>query len=457
VVTKADIRVRIETHDPGARHPVAPPDVHETLRRTMLVEGYPVVFDPEKSRGQYLHDALSGRDYLDFFTFYASRPLAFDHPKLLEPAYVERLHLAARTKPSNGDIYTVYLAEFVKTFEKLALGPGMKHLFFVDGGALAVENALKAAFDWKAQKNRARGRGENPGQVVHFTHAFHGRSGYTMSLTNTADPRKTALFPKFDWPRIPSPAIHHPLEGDNITVTAAREAAALAEIDAVYARLGEESLACIIIEPIQAEGGDRHFRRGFLERLRKICDEREALLIFDEVQTGGGATGTMWHYEQLGVVPDIVAFAKKLQTGGIMAGPRLDEVESVFEVKSRISSTFGGNLVDFVRATRYLEIIREDELLDNVEEQGAHLLYEVTELCSALPRTFSAPRGAGLLVAMDVETPELRDRIIKLVMDDGLIILPCGERSIRFRPALDVGRHEIDEALHILRGAIKRI
>ncbi|MCC7380533.1 MAG: L-lysine 6-transaminase [Deltaproteobacteria bacterium] len=423
--------------------------VHSTLAKSTLCEGYPMVLDLERSHGQWLVDALTGKEYLDFFTFYASRPLAFDHPRLRDRDFIDRLEHAARMKPSNGDIYTSLYAEFVETFRTKAMGPGCQHLFFVDGGGLAVENALKTAFDWKCRKNMAAGRGENPGRVLHFTHAFHGRTGYTLSLTNTHDPRKTQYFPKFDWPRVSSPAMVFSADGGGAQQTIAAEEAALAEIDRAYDRLGAHEIACIIIEPIQAEGGDRHFRPEFLRSLRKICDEREALLIFDEVQTGIASTGTMWLYEQLDVRPDVVAFAKKAQTGGIMAGARIDEVDSVFKVKSRISSTFSGNLVDFVRCTRYLEVIESEHLLDNAKKQGAHLMAGLEAMARSRPRV-EAVRGRGLLCAFDVPSTQIRDALVNKARELCLLVLPCGDRAVRLRPALDVTPKDCDLALERL-------
>lgn len=431
-------------------------DVHETLARSILVEGYPMVLDLERSHGSWFYDARSEREFLDFFTFYASRPLAFNHPRLRDPDYLGRVLLAARCKPSNGDVYTTLLAEFVETFRTIALGPGMKHMFFVDGGALAVENALKAAFDWKQRKNLEAGRGEKDLKVIHFTHAFHGRSGYTLSLTNTSDPRKTQYFPKFDWPRVPSPAMRFPQDEPARAAAIDAERQALYEIDEVYARHGADCVACIIIEPIQCEGGDRHFRPAFMRALRKICDARETLLIFDEVQTGIGGTGTMWCYEQLDVRPDIVAFAKKAQTGGIMASERLDEVDSVFSVQSRISSTFGGNLVDFVRCTRYLEVIYTDRLLDNAKKEGAYFLDALEDLADAFDGV-SNPRGTGLLCAVDVPDGATRDKVIVEARQQGLLLLPCGDNTVRIRPALDVTHDEAELGVKRLSRAIEMV
>ncbi|MCB9655479.1 MAG: L-lysine 6-transaminase [Deltaproteobacteria bacterium] len=439
---------------------IRPEDVHPTLERSMLVDGYPFVFDIARSHGQYLHDARTGRDFLDFFTFFASRPLAFDHPRLLTPEYDARVLLAARTKPSNCDIYTQIYAEFVETFRNEALGEGMKYLFFISGGALAVENALKAAFDWKTRKNLAAGgvRAAVPGdQVLHFKHAFHGRSGYTLSLTNTADPRKTEHFPKFGWPRVSSPAVVFDGIGEpDIAETERAEAEALREIDEAYDRLGADRIAAIIIEPIQCEGGDRHFRPEFLTALRKIADERETLLVFDEVQVGMGSTGARWHYERLGVVPDIVSFAKRAQVGGIMAGPRLDEVDNVFKVGSRISSTFAGNLVDMVRSQRNLEVRRDEHLLENVRLRGDELLSELRDLAHRVPAV-TAPRGTGLILAFDLPSREARRAFLQEVQAAGLILLPCGERSVRLRPAWDVSVADCRKAMDVIGDAAMRV
>ncbi len=435
---------------------IAPKDVHEALGQVMLVDGYPLVFDVEKSHGQWLHDSRSGRDFLDMFTFFASRPVAFDHPGLLDPAYQKRLATAARIKPSNSDIYTTELASFVDAFRRLAMPPEMAHLFLIEGGSAAVENALKAAFDWKTRKNQAAGSKVEADVVIHLERAFHGRGGYTLSLTNT-DPKKTKLFPKLTWERVRSPGLHFPIDAREIERVRGEEQAMFQQLDEIYQRIGKERIACIVVEPIQSEGGDNHFRKEVFEHLRNICDTRDALLVFDEVQTGMGATGTMWFSEQTGVMPDLISFAKKAQTGGIMASRRLDEVENnVFSESSRINSTFGGNLVDQVRATRFLEIIHTENLLENVKQQGAYLLERVTALAAAHPDLLDSPRGEGTLQAFDVRTPELRNAIIALAYDEGLLVLPCGQRSIRLRPALDVTREDCATAMDMLERAVRR-
>ncbi len=440
------------------RATVSPADVHTVLARHILVDGYHVVPDLERSRGAVLVDERDRRSYLDFYSNFASQPLGWNHPAFADPAFRERLLAAAVHKPANADLYTCLYAEFVAAFARIAVPDSHAgHLFFIEGGALAVENALKASFDWKIRRNRAAGRGDEVGtKVLHFRQAFHGRSGYTLSLTNTFDPRKTALFPKFDWPRISNPKVVFPLT-DHLAEVEAAEARALDEIDAAVARHGHD-IACLVIEPIQSEGGDNHFRPEFLRQLRCLADEHDFLLVFDEVQTGLGLTGSMWAWQGLGVEPDLFAFGKKVQLGGFAANRRIDEVaDNVFRVSSRINSTWGGNLTDMVRATRILEVIEAESLVDNARHMGAALQAGLHELGQEFAGRFGQVRGRGLMCAADLPTSELRTRAVALAREEGLLVLPCGARSIRFRPFLDVSARDITRAVELLRRALHRL
>ncbi|MGV9534748.1 L-lysine 6-transaminase [Streptosporangium sandarakinum] len=422
-------------------------DVHGRLSRHLLVDGYRLVLDLERSRGSRLVDARTGRSYLDFYTFFASAPLGVN-PFDDDPAFLDRLGRIAANKPANPDLYTVHLADFTETFVRVLGDPELPHLFFVEGGALAVENALKCAFDWKSRRNEAQGRSPGLGaRVLHLTRAFHGRSGYTLSLTNT-DPVKTDRFPQFDWPRIDVPAVHL---GD---VEAAEERA-LAQARAAFERHPHD-IACFIAEPIQGEGGDNHMRAEFLQAMERLCHEHDALFIVDEVQTGAGTTGTPWAHQQLGLRPDIVAFAKKVQVGGIMAGRRVDLVpDNVFRVSGRINSTWGGGLVDMVRSRRILEIIERDGLIARAGELGAELLATLQKIQAGFPELVGSARGRGLMCAFDLPDPAARDRLVTLLrQDEGVLVLPCGERSVRLRPALSITREELEEGTEAISRAL---
>jgi L-lysine 6-transaminase len=437
------------------QYPVAPGDVHATLSRHLLALGHAFVLDLENSSGPFVRDAKTGAEYLDFASFYASNPLGFAPAALAEPAFRERLLRAATLKVANPDFYTTYLAEFVETLSRTAAPATHPHYFFVEGGALAVENAMKVAFDWKVRRSLIEGHGELGGQILHFEQAFHGRAGYTLSVTNT-EPAKTLHFPKFPWPRVPSPAMRFPQDAAAQAEVQELERLALAKAERAFDLHGAD-IAAILIEPIQGEGGDNHFRPEFLQALRRLADERSALLIFDEVQTGVGITGSWWAHQQLGVVPDIICFAKKLQVGGILVSRRVDDVDSVFKVPGRISSTWGGSLVDMVRATRILETIESEGLLANAAERGLELQAGLAALGERFPRFVRNVRGRGLMCAIDLPTPEQRSAVVKAALAERLLLLPCGAHGVRFRPFLNIGADHLELMLKRLATALEKL
>jgi L-lysine 6-transaminase len=436
---------------------VAPDRVHDVLARLLLVDGFDVVFDYERSRGSWFHDSRSGRDYLDCMTFFASSPIGYNHPKLKDPDFLATLHRVAQLKPSLSDIYTVEFAEFVDTFKRLAVPQGFSHAFFIEGGTLGVENALKTAMDWKVRKNRARGVGAERGtQVIHFREAFHGRSGYTLSLTNS-DPVKTDLYAKFPWPRIDNPKLRFPVTREVEAEMAAAEERALAQIRRAF-KENADDIAALIIEPIQGEGGDNHFRGEFLRALERLCHEHDCFFVVDEVQSGVGLTGKMWAYEHFGVTPDAICFGKKTQVCGCLVGPRVDEVkDNVFAVSSRLNSTWGGNLTDMVRAARMLEVIHEEGLVENARVVGELLLASLTALEQELGGRMSNTRGRGLMIAFDMPDTAQRDRAQAALVGNGLLVLRSGVRSVRFRPPLNLSREEADAVLEIVRRTLKTL
>ncbi|MFO7892739.1 MAG: L-lysine 6-transaminase [Longimicrobiales bacterium] len=421
--------------------------VFPVLKENILVDGFHLVIDLQESHGAVIVDALEGKEYLDCYGYFATLPVGHNHPKLNDEGFRKSLMTAALSNPANSDIYSREFAGFVQEFRRIAVPDAFRYLFFIAGGALAVENAMKAAFDWKVRKNEAAGIEGGGGKILHFRDAFHGRSGYTMSVTNT-DPTKTMHFPKFEsWPRVSSPFIEPGLDD---AAMAAREQETVDEIEAAF-DADPNGIAAILIEPIQCEGGDHHFRPEFFAQLREIADRREALLIFDEVQTGMGTTGSMWAFQQLPIEPDIVAFGKKTQVCGIMSTRRIDEVEdNVFHTSSRINSTWGGNLVDMVRGARYLQIMEEDGLVENARNVGALFLEELKKL-EAEYDGITNVRGMGLLLAMDLPDTDTRNTVRLECWHRGLAALNAGERSIRFRPPLIFSEENVRTAVSTLR------
>jgi L-lysine 6-transaminase len=435
--------------------PLAPGDVHGTLGRHILADGFDLVFDFDKSHGSWVFDSRSGREYLDFLTFFGSNPVGYNHPRMKDPEFLKVLHRVAQLKPALSDLYSVEYAQFVDTLGRLAKPEYMRYVFFIEGGALGIENALKTAFDWKVRRNKAKGiAGEKGSQVIHFREAFHGRTGYTISLTNT-DPVKTDYFPKFKWPRIENPKLRFPATPEVEKDVAAAEQRALEQIQRAFSD-NPDDIAAIIIEPIQAEGGDNHFRPQFLQALERIAREQACFFIVDEVQTGIGLTGKMWAHEHFGLKPDAIAFGKKTQVCGCMVGPKVDEEpQNVFKVSSRINSTWGGGLTDMVRFGRYLEILTEERLVENARVVGERLLGGLRELQDELGGLMSNARGRGLMIAFDLPTPELRTKAHAKILEAGCLLLTCGERSIRFRPPLNLSAAEADAGLEIARKALK--
>ncbi len=430
-------------------------DTRSAIGKHMLADGMSPIIDLERSHGSWLVDGNTGREYLDLFSMYASMSVGYNHPYVLDN--IDRLTRASVNKPANSDIYSPEMAEFVDTVGRIAQPSYMQNAFYIEGGALAVENALKTAFDWKARKNISLGKPVGQNKVVHLKDCFHGRTGYTMSLTDSPDVRKVQYFPKFKWPRITNPSISFPMNQENIHSVSKMEERSINELKNILIE-SPDDIACMILEPIQGEGGDNHFRKEYLQELKQLSIENNFLLIFDEVQTGIGITGKMWAHEHHEVEPDVMSFGKKTQCCGIFAGNRLKEVEDhVFDESSRINSTFGGNLVDMVRFTIYLELIEKEGLVQVAEENGSYLLSSLNSLQEQSNGLISNARGKGLFCAYDLPSTKERDRLITNMETEGAIILGCGHNSIRFRPHLNISKNEIDQAMSMMKNALSKL
>jgi L-lysine 6-transaminase len=435
---------------------IDPREVTSILKQHILVDGFQLIFDLGKSHGSRFVDGATGREFIDLYSFYASQPIGFNHPYFERPEVEADLLVAAKVKVANSDVYTVQYARFIETFARVVGLKPLERYFFIEGGGLAVENALKAAMDWKVRKNLAAGRGERGTEIIHFEGAFHGRTGYTMSLTNT-DPKKTAYFAKFSWPRVSTPMLDFSLpEPLRLTDAMEKEKFTEKQIRDILAQKALD-VAAIIIEPIQGEGGDRHFRAEFFQLLRRLCDENDVLLIFDEVQSGMGITGENWCCEHFEVLPDLLVFGKKAQVCGVMAGPRLDEVkDNCFRLPSRINSTWGGNFADYVRSTHYLRIIEEEKLVANARVTGVAFLSGLQDMSRRHPLV-TAPRGRGLMLAFDLPDAARRDAFWKGCYELGLLVVRCGERSIRLRPVLDVKDEVVVSSLRIMHQVCRKL
>lgn len=411
--------------------------VHPIIKKYTIGDGLNIVPNLHRSKESWVYDDLSRKKFLDCFSMHASMALGWNNSRLVYEA--DKIADICHHNPSNSDIYVEEYAQFLEAFVNIT--PDFEHYFFVAGGTLAVENALKAAFDYKAQLMRLPDDKEVDFDVIHLKEAFHGRSGYTLSLTNTGL-TKTKWFPQFKWTRILNPKIRFPI--DNNAVAEAEEFS----LDQARKALETGRVAAIILEPIQGEGGDNHFRLEYFKRLRELADHYDVMLILDEVQTGVGMTGTMWCYEHFGIVPDLLCFGKKTQVCGFCSTGKIDRVpNNVFKASGRINSTWGGNLLDMVRATIILDIIEDEQLVDNAANVGGYLLTELESL------HLDNVRGMGLMIAFDHKK---RDALYN-AMSAEMLCLKCGETGIRLRPPLTFSEDDADMACEIIRHALTKI
>lgn len=413
-----------------------------TYRSGLLTDSYPMTWNLSKSSGSYLVHHQSGDKYLDFNCGFGSLPLGWNHPELTDAMKKETENEGLShfvNKPSNSDFYTDKYFAFIDKFKSKVVPKEYDYQFFGGDGAWAVTQAIKVAHDWKLRKYPHL----ESATVMYFEQAFHGRDGYSLSLTNT-DPIKTINFPKFnDWVRIPLDVNH---ENESLTYI-------MSQLIAHTNQNGVNDISAMIIEPIQCEGGDRHLSKAFLESLQDICQKHDILLCLDEVQTGFYTTGKPWCFEHFDLEPDIVSFSKKTQQGGIFANSRrLDEVEDhCFKLSSRINSTWGGNLVDMIRCSHIIDIVHKDNLQQNAKQMGdrwKNIMNQVDWELIAPKNAVTNIRGRGLIMSFDYENGPTRDRLLDVMRKKhNMLALGCGEKTVRFRPTLSVSSDEIDDCV----------
>lgn len=413
-------------------------EIKNLIQSKTINDGDHIVVDLDKSHDSFIVEAETGREYLDLSTQFASQALGWNHPRLL--AIKEKLGRIALHKIANPDFYTQELAEFLEILSRHAID--FSKFFLVEGGSCGVNFSIAACCDYRAKKLKLTDTECNNLNVVHFTKSFSGRCGYPLSITNTS-PNKVAFFPKFSWTRVSTPSITFPI---NLEQVQSLENQALLEIENAFKK---NNVAAVVLESILGEGGDLHLRPEFFQQLRQLTTKYDIMLILDEVQSGCMITAKMWAYQHFGIVPDCLAFGKKFGTAGFCSTNKIDEVpDNVFRTPSRISSTFGGNLVDMVRSTAILQAIDEDNLQQNVIDVGSYLLDKLHNVDG-----IENVRGRGLMIAFDLPTTERRDQVLNKIKERASI-LPCGDKSIRLRPHLTFTKENADLAIEIIKNSI---
>jgi|TARA_B100001971_G_scaffold210071_1_gene234815 L-lysine 6-transaminase len=413
--------------------------------KKFLFDSFPIVWNVQKSHNSFLY-SNEDEKFLDFHGGFGSNPIGWNHPKLLKH-FKDNIdtHIFIN-KLANCDFYTQEYLDFINKFKNQVIPETYPYCFFIDGGALSVENALKIAMDWKCQKN---GDKNEELLIAHFQKAFHGRSGYTMSLTNT-EQHKIKNFTKFNWPRF----LSSPKWGLSDENQKVYDDFAIDEIEK-YMKDNKKQVAGMIIEPVQCEGGDRHFTKYFLQNLQRICNQNDILFIVDEVQTGFYTTGKPWCFQHYDLEPDLVSFGKKTQQCGVFGGKRLDELEShCFNTSGRLGSTWGGNHIDMIRSSKIIDIIKEDNLEVNAIERGNQWLNNMKMIKS---NEIDNIRNIGLLMSFDMKTTKIRNKFLDILKKNKLLCLGAGDKTIRMRPNLAVSSEEIEECIKKTKISLQEI
>lgn len=374
---------------------------------------FPVVL--ERGEGVYLYDA-DGKKYLDFGAGIAVFALGYHHKE-----YNEALKNQIDKLLHTSNLY--YNIPAVEAAEKIVKTSGMSKVFFTNSGTEAIEGALKVARKYAYQKDPSREY-----EFIAMNHSFHGRSQGALSVTGNAHYQEgfvpeqmRAVF-----------ADYNDLEDVRKKVT--------------------DKTCGIICEVVQGEGGIYPAEPAFLEGLRALCDEKDILLIFDEVQCGMGRCGSMYAHDLYGVKPDVMALAKALGCGVPVGAFVTNEKCSHALVPGDHGTTYGGNPFAAAAVSKVFDLFEEMHLTDHVKEVGAYLGAHLEEMKEKYPE-ITDHRGIGLMQGLEFNVPV--GKIVAAALEKGLILISAGANVIRFVPPLIITREHVDEMILLLDAVLQ--
>ncbi|HUI41801.1 MAG TPA: acetyl ornithine aminotransferase family protein [Terriglobia bacterium] len=408
---------------------------------------YPMV--AKRGRGMLVED-VDGNTFLDFSAGIAVVSTGHCHPDVVRAIQKQSETLIHM---SGTDFYYPLLAELAEKLSDIAPGPGPYRVSFGNSGAEAVEGALKLA-RYHTRRHR----------FIAFYNSFHGRTMGALSLTSSKPAQRRHFGPLLEgvshvpYPnpyRCPSGRVRAECEHD-CTCTD------FIEKQLFLRTAPPEDVAAIVVEPIQGEGGYVVPPPGFLAKLRRIADRHGILLIFDEVQCGMGRTGRMWACEHFGVVPDILVTAKGIASG-MPIGATIARADLMNWGPGAHASTFGGNPVSCAAALETIRLL-EEKYIANAARMGDYLMARLASWPSLHP-VVGDVRGKGLMIGIEFvknqatrePNPEARNRVIQRAFEQGLLVLGCGDNTLRLMPPLIVEEHQCDFALDVLEGAVAEV
>lgn len=460
-----ELEINIKTEVPGPRTLAMKQEIMDTQQMNTVT----LVADPHASAGNYMVDA-DGNTYLDAFMQIASIPLGYNHPRLLE-VFNKRENLELMVNRSANSLFPVSShARSLRDVFLSAAPKGLDQIFPMMCGTCSNENAAKLVFqrymhnqrggrvDFTQEEMESTMRHEAPGSpelcMLAFKGGFHGRSLGLLSCSNSRAIHGVDI-PTFKWPKADFPRYKYPLE-DNVAENRKEDDRCLANVEEhieAQAKLGVP-VAGIMVEPIQAEGGDHHGSPYFFQELDKLRKRYDISLLIDEVQTGGGSSGTMWCHEQFEMPygPDIVTFSKKMLSGGIYHNREHRPAQP-----GRVQNTWIGDAHKIIMLEQVLNVIREEDLLGLTRNSGQVLMDGLTDLQQRYPGVMSAARGRGTLIAADCPTVETRDKVVGGMRKAGVLIGGCGESTLRFRPSLTFEPRHAATVVEKLEGVLQSI
>jgi L-lysine 6-transaminase len=426
----------------------------DEMRRYVLYDPWPFVVDVGAGDGMFLQ-TVDGQRILDWAGYYGSKLIGHNHPRLQDPAYRAALADAANNKVANPDFLTPQCLDYYRLLYRLA--PETMHgdtleVYAVNSGAEAVENMLKYLLSLHNRKRERQGRPHGARRFLYFDQAFHGRTVYALSVTQTLDPIATQDFHGLvasGHIKLPFPAIDtdaSPAENES------RTRRSLEQIEGILAQMAEEIVG-IIVEPIQGAGGQRVALPSFFQRLSELAHRYDVYLGFDEVQTSAGPTGRLFaidHYD-LPHPPQAVAVGKKFAVGALFMKETLPDV-------GVLDSTWGGALADMVRFVQEWRVVEDEGLIARAETNGHLLADGLRRLAAQFPEKMGNVRGMGLYQGFTLRRPGDKARLIDIALQQrDLLLLGAGGDSIRTRPNLSVTADDIAQFLDILGDAVSAL
>jgi len=394
------------------------------MRISNIAKGsiFNIKIDFEKSNGSYIFDKNSKRSFLDFFGMYASLPLGYNHPALTSDEFRDEVFRCSHTKVTNCEFISTETEEFDLEFSEYCGRGVYSNFHYCSTGALAVEAAIKTCLHYKNYHTP---------NILSFRNSFHGVNSYGGFVTDRFFSSKKRLK---GLPEMFSTKCSY-------------------DLDEVEAHLANKNkpVTCVLVEPIQCTAGDIHHDRNFFTTIRELCDKYDVPLVFDEIQIGFGATGKLWFFEHLNIIPDIVVFGKKTQVSGLMAA---DKLSGIFDHENipRLEVTWNSDTLDMIRSKYITRAFKELGVLENVVARGDQLFDQLSKLDG-----ISGLRSRGLIIGFDLKDTITRNKFMDTLYGKGMICNSTGERSIRLRPNLCVTSDDVSKACKLIEEAIEDI